>query len=169
MAQASARAIIIVTFNIFRVLCRKYGVYLVIGVIIVVFQGYSGYYVLRLGSDEVENKLTHLTKERRDLNYGQEKSVLDVESRVYEPNDRGDADSRNKGGGEGVDVSSKELSKEWLGVEVPCPLRSKESLSAIRRANTNHCKTLIANISCQIQSGSFYPVRLQSYCPSNGK
>ena len=56
-----ARAVLIVSFNIFRVLCRKYGLYLIIGLTIILFQGYSGYYVLRLGSDEkpVERDYSH--------------------------------------------------------------------------------------------------------------
>lgn len=52
MAIAPARAILIVSFNIFRVVCKKYGLYLFIGIMIILFQGFSGYYVLRLGSDE---------------------------------------------------------------------------------------------------------------------
>lgn len=51
MAVAPARAIFIVSFNIIRVLCRKYGLYLFVGCLIILFQGFSGYYVLRLGSD----------------------------------------------------------------------------------------------------------------------
>lgn len=47
-------------------------------------------------------------------------------------------------------VDSKEQSREWLGIDTPCRIKSRESLSAIRRAVTLHCKTLIANISCQV-------------------
>ena len=62
MAVVPARAVLIVSFNIFRVLCRKYGLYFIIGLTIILFQGYSGYYVLRLGSDErpVERDYLHV-------------------------------------------------------------------------------------------------------------
>ena len=61
MAVVPVRAVLIVSFNIFRVLCKKYGLYLIIGLTIILFQGYSGYYVLRLGSDEkpVERDYSH--------------------------------------------------------------------------------------------------------------
>ncbi|XP_042203062.1 xylosyltransferase oxt-like [Homarus americanus] len=164
MAIAPARAILIVSFNIFRVVCRKYGFYLVIGIMIILFQGFSGYYVLRLGTDERQLEAYNSRSIPEE-----ERSQVDVESRVYQANDKGDADSHNKGPPDVAEVDSKELSKEWLGIDTPCKIRSRESLSAIKRATTVHCKTVIANISCQIQAGSFYPVRLQSYCPSNGK
>nr|XP_045618170.1 xylosyltransferase oxt-like [Procambarus clarkii] len=166
MAIAPVRAILIVSFNIFRVVCRKYGLYLVIGMMIILFQGFSGYYVLRLGSDErlVEDFGRSNALEEASM---VERAQSDVESRMYQANDRGDADSHNKGPPDAVEIDSKELSKDWLGIDTPCGIRSKESLSAIKRATTVYCKNLIANISCQIQSGSFYPSRLQSYCPSN--
>ncbi|KAG7156935.1 Xylosyltransferase oxt-like [Homarus americanus] len=118
----------------------------------------------------IDDKMTfsdHLAEKINKAN--KIRSQVDVESRVYQANDKGDADSHNKGPPDVAEVDSKELSKEWLGIDTPCKIRSRESLSAIKRATTVHCKTVIANISCQIQAGSFYPVRLQSYCPSNGK
>ncbi|XP_063876374.1 xylosyltransferase oxt-like isoform X1 [Scylla paramamosain] len=163
MAVVPARAVLIVSFNIFRVLCRKYGLYFIIGLTIILFQGYSGYYVLRLGSDErpVERDYLHVLP-------SDDKSPVDVESRVYQV-DKGDADSHNKGPPDALDMNSHELSREWLGIDLPCAIRSRESLSAIRRATTDHCKALIANITCHIQAGTFYPTRLQSSCPTNGK
>lgn len=74
---------------------------------------------------------------------------MDVESRVYQV-DKGDADSHNKGPPDPVEASSQELSRDWLGIDLPCTIRSRESLSAIKRATTDHCKTLIANITCQV-------------------
>ncbi|XP_069970502.1 xylosyltransferase oxt [Penaeus vannamei] len=167
MAVAPARAIFIVSFNIIRVLCRKYGLYIFVGCLIILFQGFSGYYVLRLGSDNTirDGRGPSLPDKAEVF----ERAHVHLENRVYLENERGGADSHNKGPPEGGELDSQEVGVEALGVETPCRLQSKEAVSAIKRASTTHCKTLIGNISCQIQAGSFYPRRLQSYCPSNGK
>lgn len=46
-----------------------------------------------------------------------------------------------------------------------CDIVAKEAVSAIYRAQTRHCKELIANTTCAIQRGTFYPSSLPSYCP----
>lgn len=52
MAVVPVRAVLIVSLNILRALCRKYGLYLVLGLTLVLFQGFSGYQVLRLAREE---------------------------------------------------------------------------------------------------------------------
>lgn len=47
----------------------------------------------------------------------------------------------------------------------PCVIAAKEAISAIYRAQTRQCKELIANTTCAIQSGTFYPQSLPNYCP----
>lgn len=47
----------------------------------------------------------------------------------------------------------------------PCAIAAKEAISAIYRAQTRQCKELIANTTCAIQSGTFYPHELPNYCP----
>lgn len=46
-----------------------------------------------------------------------------------------------------------------------CVIDAKEAISAIYRAQTRHCKELIANTTCAIQIGTFYPQALPNYCP----
>lgn len=46
-----------------------------------------------------------------------------------------------------------------------CEINAKEAISAIYRANSQHCKEIIANTTCAIQSGTFYPNSLPNYCP----
>lgn len=46
-----------------------------------------------------------------------------------------------------------------------CEIIAKEAISAIYRAQTKHCKEIIANTTCAIQSGTFYPNSLPNYCP----
>lgn len=46
-----------------------------------------------------------------------------------------------------------------------CDIVAKEAISAIYRAHTRYCKELIANTTCAIQSGTFYPTELPNYCP----
>lgn len=46
-----------------------------------------------------------------------------------------------------------------------CDIIAKEAISAIYRAQTRLCKELIANTTCDIQSGIFYPQSLPNYCP----
>ncbi|XP_050723662.1 xylosyltransferase oxt-like [Eriocheir sinensis] len=163
-AVVPARAVLLVTLNILRVLCRKYGLYLALGLTLVLLQGYSGYQGLRRAREEPQEGELGRALPSEDAS----KSQVDVESRVYQV-DKGDADSHNKGPPDPVEASSQELSRDWLGIDLPCTIRSRESLSAIKRATTDHCKALIANITCHIQAGTFYPKRLQSSCPSNGK
>ncbi|CAH1398513.1 unnamed protein product [Nezara viridula] len=49
-----------------------------------------------------------------------------------------------------------------------CEIKSKEAISAIHRARTQHCKQTIANISCLISSSNLYPDKLPHTCPSLG-
>lgn len=51
-AVVPARAVLLVTLNILRVLCRKYGLYLALGLTLVLLQGYSGYQGLRRAREE---------------------------------------------------------------------------------------------------------------------
>lgn len=46
-----------------------------------------------------------------------------------------------------------------------CDIVAKEAISAIYRAHSRYCKELIANTTCAIQSGTFYPSELPNYCP----
>lgn len=46
-----------------------------------------------------------------------------------------------------------------------CEIFAKEAISAIYRAQTHHCKEIISNTTCAIQSGTFYPSTLPNYCP----
>lgn len=46
-----------------------------------------------------------------------------------------------------------------------CDIVAKEAISAIYRAQTHYCKELIANTTCAIQRGTFYPASLPNYCP----
>lgn len=46
-----------------------------------------------------------------------------------------------------------------------CEITAKEAISAIYRAQSRYCKELIANTTCAIQIGTFYPQSLPNYCP----
>lgn len=52
----SPQSILIISFNIFRILCRKYGVYLLFGFIILVLQALSGYYIMQYEIHEKFNR-----------------------------------------------------------------------------------------------------------------
>lgn len=47
-----------------------------------------------------------------------------------------------------------------------CTIDTKEAVSAIHRARTQQCKETIANITCAIQAGTFYPHELPNSCPA---
>ncbi|KAK7082661.1 Xylosyltransferase 2 [Halocaridina rubra] len=131
----------------------------------ILLQGFSGYYVFKLGVTDniLRSKVEPVERDMLKRGGGESSNL------AHQANDRADADTHDKGPPDLYDGESLETMLEHLGIKAACALRSKESISAIKRATTSHCKSLIANISCQIQGGSFYPRRLQSYCPSNGK
>ncbi|UYV63355.1 XYLT2, partial [Cordylochernes scorpioides] len=62
--------------------------------------------------------------------------------------------------------SSGQLTK--LGFTPPCPISGKDALSALQRATSLRCKQEIANLTCLIQQGQFYPTHLPRYCPLDG-
>lgn len=47
-----------------------------------------------------------------------------------------------------------------------CTIDTKEAVSAIHRARSQECKQTIANITCAIQAGTFYPIELPNTCPT---
>lgn len=57
------------------------------------------------------------------------------------------------------------LKLDHLKFKPVCDIVAKEAISAIYRAHTRYCKELIANTTCAIQSGTFYPTQLPNYCP----
>lgn len=59
------------------------------------------------------------------------------------------------------------LRLDELKFKLPCDINARESISAIHRAKTQECKKLIANITCDIQNGIFYPKLLPNYCPND--
>lgn len=54
-AVVPARAVLVVTLNILRVLCRKYGLCLALGLTLVLLQGYTGYQGLRRAREEPQD------------------------------------------------------------------------------------------------------------------
>lgn len=60
------------------------------------------------------------------------------------------------------------LRYEELDFAPTCDISTKEAISAINRAKTQHCKHLISNITCLSNSGQLYPVNLKSSCPAEG-
>lgn len=67
-----------------------------------------------------------------------------------------------------IDVNSKKfhLRLDELTFTPDCEILTKEAVSAIHRANTQQCKETIANITCAIQRGTFYPQTLPNFCPN---
>lgn len=61
------------------------------------------------------------------------------------------------------------LRVEELDFQPACDIHSREAVSAIHRAKTQHCKHIIVNKTCLIQEGHFYPDSLPSFCPHKGK
>lgn len=59
------------------------------------------------------------------------------------------------------------LRLEELDFTPPCEITTKEAISAIHRARTQKCKQQIANTTCLIKQGLFYPSSLPNYCPNN--
>lgn len=57
------------------------------------------------------------------------------------------------------------LKLENFPFQATCDIIAKEAISAIYRAQTHYCKELIANTTCAIQKGTFYPAALPNYCP----
>ncbi|XP_075224237.1 xylosyltransferase oxt isoform X2 [Lycorma delicatula] len=49
-----------------------------------------------------------------------------------------------------------------------CEITGKEAISAIHRAKTQHCKQLLANVTCLIQHQQLYPTQLKHSCPAAG-
>ncbi|CAL4109821.1 unnamed protein product [Meganyctiphanes norvegica] len=168
----AARAIFIVTLNILRVIFRKYKIYVILGLLIVSFQVFSGYYIFSIGSDKslqesfLESENARLEREE---NTNLAIKRVDKESIDYENSDLQDTIKHIKKPESLSNVDEDKLENDELAtLKLSCRVRSREALSAIQRAKTEDCKREIGNISCQVQAGSFYPSRLKSYCPSNG-
>lgn len=69
------------------------------------------------------------------------------------------------GGGGGGGGAGVHLQLDDLKFKPICDIVTKETISAIYRAQTQRCKEIIANISCAIQMAQFYPTHLPNYCP----
>lgn len=69
------------------------------------------------------------------------------------------------GGGAAIGADVHLLHLDDLKFKPICDIVTKEAISAIYRARTQRCKETIANISCAIQMGQFYPTHLPNHCP----
>lgn len=49
-----------------------------------------------------------------------------------------------------------------------CQIETKDAISAINRAKSQKCKQLISNITCLSLAGKLYPTELKGYCPAKG-
>ena len=61
------------------------------------------------------------------------------------------------------------LQLESLNFRPNCDITTREAIHAINRANSQECKHQLANVTCELQQGSFYPSRLPSFCLINCK
>ncbi|XP_054264373.1 xylosyltransferase oxt-like isoform X2 [Macrosteles quadrilineatus] len=102
-----------------------------------------------------------------------------VETRLKVPPDKTESKNRNK-----VPAKSKtdshspdathrsnktfSLRLEELDFVPMCEITGREAVSAIHRAKTQHCKQLLANITCLNLQGDLYPHQLPHLCPNNG-
>lgn len=60
------------------------------------------------------------------------------------------------------------LKLDELNFKPNCDIVTKEAVSAINRAKSQHCKQEIANLTCLTYSNKLYASRLPRYCPSKG-
>lgn len=60
------------------------------------------------------------------------------------------------------------LKLEELDFKPWCNITTKEAVSAIHRAKSQHCKREIVNVTCKIQKGELYPKQIVSSCPAPG-
>uniref|UniRef100_A0A6A7G8G9 protein xylosyltransferase n=2 Tax=Hirondellea gigas TaxID=1518452 RepID=A0A6A7G8G9_9CRUS len=178
MAIPPIRAILLVGYNILRTTCRKYGLYLCISAAMLFLHSYSGRYNYSSngGSNTgTESTSLHLDAFAAQKQHGDKTLEIELavlESKIHEKDGKISVDSHNKGP-PGLQETAAEESppqqQQQQDVSASCSELNKEASSAADRASSLHCKQLIANISCQIESGTLYPDRLVSYCPSNGQ
>lgn len=146
---------------------RKYKVYFIIGITILVFQLYLAVQFFSLNIDsstsahaphkqfdgiDVENSVSS-DRRIKDGLIDDEDLGSEVRSRK-----RTSADSKNL----------TRLRLEELDFVPPCEIVTKDAISAIHRAKTQKCKQHISNVTCLIQNGLLYPKSLRSSCPSEG-
>uniref|UniRef100_A0A1B6CJW1 protein xylosyltransferase n=1 Tax=Clastoptera arizonana TaxID=38151 RepID=A0A1B6CJW1_9HEMI len=100
-----------------------------------------------------------------------------VERRVKVPPDKMENKVSNKvtGGSKIVDTNTRLvlnktsiLRLEELDFIPLCEITGKEAVSAIHRAKTQHCKQLLANITCLNLKEELYPSWLPHSCPNKG-
>ncbi len=61
------------------------------------------------------------------------------------------------------------LDLETLTFIPQCNITSREAVSAIQRAKTQHCKKLLADTACKIATDTLYPKNLHRQCYNNGE
>lgn len=67
--------------------------------------------------------------------------------------------------------SSQDEVITWMdGFTLPCPIKSKEAISAINRTTSDYCKQRIAELACRSSDapdgiGNLYATHLPNFCP----
>jgi protein xylosyltransferase len=124
---------------------RKYKVFFLIGLVILLFQVLLAAHFLELNKSS-------------SLDDWQPQSQQPVSQTV-------DSVSRRKPQA----VNTTVLRVEELSFKPECEIAGKEAVSAIHRAKSQKCKQLIVNVTCRSLAGLLYPKRLTGSCPGDGK
>lgn len=156
---------------------RRYKACFIIGLIILVFQLYWAIKLIALNFDKPKDVSKPINPILQTGNDG-ENSVNFAKKLKDGLNDDEDFNMQ-KPRKLAEKESSSNMSKQYaanytkLRLEelefIPvCDIHTREAISAIHRAKTQKCKEQIANITCLIQKGQFYPEKLPNNCPSEG-
>ncbi|XP_055620367.1 xylosyltransferase oxt isoform X2 [Toxorhynchites rutilus septentrionalis] len=153
---------------------RRYKVFFLIGLLIVGAQIFLAYKLLKIpvsgtGSDE-ERDLSKRLYEKYVKKVAGSNLSADDEDPAGNAQQQLSHVAPEKGTG-GREIRKESAGRTFLNLNdldfvPPCDLHSKETISAIHRARSQHCKKQIVDIACAIQSGSFYPQRLPNFCPN---
>lgn len=121
---------------------RKYKIFLLIGIVILLFQVF------------LAARFLDLIKSQNDWQIQSKKVAQTGENslkRLISP------------------TNTTTLHLEQLDFKPGCEIVGKEAVSAIHRAKSKKCKQFIANVTCQSLAGTLYPKILPTKCPKGDK
>ncbi|XP_015587358.1 xylosyltransferase oxt [Cephus cinctus] len=142
---------------------RKYRIFFVFGITILVAQVYLAYMFFALENED--RKIVRLFSGEGDSSQPEEGEGLPKGSRQLKlpPDKQGNTNKsfqshRNR-------TTRVKLDLKSLNFTPGCEVTGREAVSAVTRAQSQKCKQRIVNVTCLSQQGLLYPEKLQSWCP----
>lgn len=153
---------------------RRYKVFFIIGIFILVFQLFLAFYFIQSNSDIIKKEVIRNSHKLPQLDINDVENSVNSARRAKDGMVLDDEDKYTTRIATHHKATNKtrqnktniKLRLEELDFVPPCEITSRESISAIHRAKTQKCKQDISNVTCLIQQKLLYPVLLETSCPS---